>query len=247
MSYVSGQTRTKKSKAMFTSIILPTYNERDNIGKLIKSILKIVEHLKEIIVVDDDSPDRTWEIVKKIQRRNKKVRLLRRIGKRGVASAIYDGICLSKGDVILWMDCDFSMPPQLIPKLIESLNDYDVAIGSRYVKGGKDDRKFVRVLTSKIINLFASILLGFKIRDYTTGFVAAKRHVINKVKFLSEGHGEYCIEFLYKCIKKNFRIKEVPYSFTNREKGKSKTSEYVFSILTYGIWYIIRIIKVRFR
>jgi len=123
-----------------------------------------------------------------------------------------------------WMDCDFSMPPEIIPKLIDSLKDYDVAIGSRYVKGGKDNRTFVRILTSKIINLLACIFLDVGIKDYTTGFVAAKRRVLDKVKFLPKGHGEYCIEFLYKCSKGGFRIKEIPYSFVDRKRGNSKTS-----------------------
>jgi dolichol-phosphate mannosyltransferase len=132
------------------SVVLPTYNERDNIGSLISAILENVRCPTQIIVVDDDSPDRTWQVVEEIRAENDNIELVRRIGRRGLASAIAEGISLSRGEVIVWMDCDFSMPPEVIPRLVEALGDgYDIAIGSRYVEGGKDGREsFTRVLTS---------------------------------------------------------------------------------------------------
>jgi dolichol-phosphate mannosyltransferase len=228
------------------SIILSTYNERKNIEKLITFISRVVKQPMEIIVVDDDSPDRTWEIVEKIKRKNKKVKLLRRAHKGGLGSAILDGISLSKGDVVVWLDCDFSHPPEIIPKLIEELNGYDIAIGSRYVEEGGDEREFIRVLTSRMINLFANIFLGFDVKDYTTGFVAAKRHVLNKVKFSPEGHGEYCIEFLYLSKKSGFRIKEIPYVNALRRTGESKASPNILVFLRQGINYCLKVVDLKF-
>lgn len=228
------------------SIILPTYNERYNIRRLIKIILKIVNP-KEIIVVDDNSPDGTWKIVNNMSKRHRCVKLVKRVNERGVASAIHRGISEASGDIVVWMDCDFSMPPETIPKLLQTLNDSDIAVGSRYVKGGKDIRGFVRVLASLLINSIARIVLNFGIRDYTSGFVAAKRKVFKKIDFEPKGHGEYCIEFLYKAKKAGFRITEVPYIFTERKRGEPKTSEYIYSIFLYSIWYLLRVLKIRLK
>lgn len=230
---------------MKVSVILPTYNERENISKLIHSILKLVKYPLEIIVVDDDSPDGTWKVVEKIKRRNKKIRLLRRVGKRGLASAIVDGVSLSKGNIIVWMDCDLSMPPELIPELIKTLKEHDVAIGSRYIKGGKDERKFLRVLTSRVINLLASLFLGFEIKDYTTGFVATKKAVLNNVIFSSKGHGEYCIEFLYKCNKNGYKVKEIPYTLVERKKGRTKTLINIFNFFKIVMIYCLTTLRLK--
>src|SRR3989344_7640290 len=129
------------------SVILPTYNEKGNIVKLINSILSNVKNC-EIMVVDDNSPDLTWKDVQKIKKKN--VKLIRRIKEKGLASAISRGIEESKGNVIVWMDCDLSHPPSLIPELVKKLNKYDIAVASRYVNGGADKRKFIRVFTSRI-------------------------------------------------------------------------------------------------
>ena len=90
-------------------------------------------------------------------------------------------------------------------------------------------------------------LMNFKIKDYDSGFVAVKREVLDNVKFNPEGHGEYCIEFLYKCTRKDYKVKEIGYVFTERKLGESKTSQYVYSVFVYGAHYIRRILKVRFK
>jgi len=144
------------------------------------------------------------------------------------------------------MDCDLSMPPEVIPKLIKALGASDIAVGSRYVKGGKDKRNFTRRITSIMVNQLANLILDFKVLDYDSGFIAAKREVFDKVRFEPKGHGEYCIEFLYKAGKKGFKIKEVPFIFVNRIKGESKTSRYIYSIAIYGMKYVLKILKLRF-
>ena len=120
------------------SVILPTYNEAENIIPLIREILTQVPLSSEIIVVDDDSPDRTWEAVEGFIEKESRVRLLRRIGRKGLTSALQEGINLSNGQYVFWMDCDFSMPPDKIPELLKALEDHDIAMASRYIPGGEE-------------------------------------------------------------------------------------------------------------
>ena len=236
-----------EKNSIHVSVILPTYNEKLNIREMINRLLYNLKNYKtEIIVSDDNSPDGTWKIVETISKKNKRVKLIRRFKNKGVGSSIWDGIKASKGKYIVWMDCDLTMPPSLVPKMISKLKNYDVVVGSRYVKGGKDDRSFIRVATSRLINWFANMVLNFKIKDYDSGFVAVKKEIFKEVNFNPEGHGEYCIEFLYKCTRKGYRVREIGYVFTERVLGESKTSQYVYSVFLYGINYIRRILKVRF-
>ena len=237
----------KKDKTKSISVILPTYNEKDNIKEMIRQLLYFLKNDVEIIVSDDNSPDGTWKIVEDISKKNKQVKLIRRFKNRGVGPSIMDGIKKARGQYIAWMDCDLTMPPSLLPKMVFLLKDYDVVVGSRYTKGGKDNRSFIRVTTSRLINLFANIILNFKVLDYDSGFIAAKREVLDKVRFNPSGHGEYCIEFLYKCTRKKYKVKEVGYVFTERKLGESKTAQYIYSVFLYGIHYINRIIKVRLK
>jgi len=232
---------------MKVSVVVPTYNEREIIRRLIKSILKIAPNVAEVIVVDDNSPDGTWKIVKKMIEKNKSIKLLRRINKKGLASAIFDGVSMAKGDIVVWMDADFSHPPKLLPKLIRELNVYDISIASRYAKGGKDSREFFRVLTSKLINLQAQILLSSKIKDYTTGFVAVNRYVFDKIQFIPKGYGEYCIEFLYLSIKRGFKIKEIPYTNIKRMTGKTKALSDISNYLRHILAYSSIIFKLRMK
>ena len=161
--------------------ILPTYNERDNIPILIEGILAAVQTPVQVLVVDDNSPDGTWQVVQEIAAREPRVRLLRRTTERGLTSAIWAGIRAADTDAVSWMDCDLAMPPETIPLLLERLNaGADIAIGSRYVPGGSDPgHSLMARAFSVVINTFASLLLGWGVRDYTSGFVAARRQVFD--------------------------------------------------------------------
>ncbi len=229
------------------SIVLATYNERECILAVIDACIKYTRNLKEIIVVDDDSPDRTWELVQDLHR--PKVRVIRRIGKKSLPSAIFRGIKESRGDIVIWMDCDFCHHPKNIPSLIRALRDADVAVASRYTEGGRDLRSRDRVFTSWLVNSFASLLFLTEVRDWTSGFVAAKKKVFDKVLINTKGYGEYCIEFLYTAMKEGFSIKEVPYDFGDRKLGVSKTAVNVlsFSMLRHGIFYPLRALTVKLR
>ena len=154
--------------------MLPTYNERDNIGPLIESILATLDRPIQIIVVDDDSPDGTWQVVQEMSANDERIELLRRTDERGLTSALNAGIARARGDIIAWMDCDLSMPPEKLPELVEALAESDLAVGSRYVKGGKDaGHSFTGRTFSWVMNFCTALLLGFAIRDYTSGFIAA--------------------------------------------------------------------------
>ena len=226
------------------SLILPTYNEKENIEYMIRSIFQHVKGDVEIIVVDDNSEDRTWEVVKKMK--NKKVKLIRRMDERGIVSAIDRGIKNAKGDIVGWMDCDRSHHPKYLPQMIKELKSgYDVVVASRYVKGGKDTRPFFRRITSILINALASITLG-RILDYTSGFIVMRKKIFRNVSFPKKGYGEYFIELIYKCRKRGYKIKEIPYTNPDRIYGDSKTADSKFILFKYGIQYVIKILKLRF-
>ena len=235
-----------ESKPIAVSVVLPTFNESMNIVPLIQRTQEALkEYEKEIIVVDDDSPDQTWEIAEKLA--DPEVRVIRRINERKLVTAIQRGIDEARGQFVVWMDADLSMPPEVIPHLIAELKKCDVAVGSRYVKGGKDVRLWLRVVSSRLINLFANCVLNFKVLDYDSGFVAARKKVLQKVRLSDSGYGEYCIEFLYRAGKKGYWISEVPYSFTDRRAGQSKTAETVYGLFKYGMMYLKRIIILRMK
>jgi len=121
------------AQAVHVSVVLPTYNERDNIYPLIQALLNhLADASPEIIVVDDDSPDGTWQVVAEVAAQDERVRLLRRLDERGLTSAIAAGIEQARGDIVVWMDCDFSMPPEVVPRLVAAVDGgYDLAVGSR--------------------------------------------------------------------------------------------------------------------
>lgn len=228
---------------MMVSIILPTYNEGENIIPLIEGLFANIKQSFEIIVVDDNSPDMTWKTV--LDYNKKEVRVIRR-EERGLPAAIERGLKEIQGEIVGWMDADGSMPPSVLPEMISNLDQYDIAIGSRYIRGGKDARSLLRVVTSKIINWFAQSLLGFDIKDYDSGFIVFKKKVLQKVPFPSKGgYGDYFIEFIFRCKKVGFKIKEVPYTFEDRKKGKSKTTASLFSFFILGIGYLRRIVYLR--
>ena len=226
------------------SVVLPSYNERENIVEAIERISKTLgDDLLEIIVVDDNSPDGTWKLVEELN--HPKVKLIHRITEKGLASALAAGTGEAKGDIVVWMDSDLGLPPEVIPRLVEKLESHDVAVGSRFVAGGKDVRKMWLTICSRIINFVAQIFLGFHIKDYTSGFIAVRREVFKKVKINPRGFGEYFIEFVYKCSNNNFNVIEVGYVYGNRSGGKSKSSTNLLVFLKLGLQYLLKIITLR--
>jgi dolichol-phosphate mannosyltransferase len=226
------------------SIILATYNESENIKDIIAAIFNCLPDPLEIIVVDDNSPDLTWKIAADMG--DRRVKVIRRMKTRGLASAINRGIIESQGDYIGWMDADMCHPPALLPSMLASLKKCDVVIGSRYVKGGKDDRDPSRVVTSLFINRLASLVLGHGIQDYDSGFILMHRYVLDSVSLTPSGYGAYFIEFIYACRRKGLKVVEIPYTFTERTKGISKSNTNLIKFGIAGFGYITRILKTRF-
>jgi dolichol-phosphate mannosyltransferase len=233
------------SRHGLVSIVLPTYNEKEIIVETVHSIIDHIGDPVEVIIVDDDSPDQTYRVVEEMG--EKRVKVIRRVGTRGLASAINRGIIESRGEIIGWMDADMSMPPSLLPIMIEKLKDYDVVIGSRYAKGGKDARPGLRVITSRMVNTLAALVLGGDVKDYDSGFIVMRRYVLDRVTLMPTGYGAYFIEFIYACHRKGLSIVEVPYEFHDRTKGVSKSAPNLWGFLTAGMAYGIRIFAARLR
>lgn len=241
-----------KKEPVDISVILPTYNERNNIGPLIEAIFANSGDKTEIIVVDDDSPDGTWREVEHLAENHPDLHLLRRIDKRGLVSALNDGIAAAKGDIIVWMDCDLSMPPEKIKELLSCLNrGADVAVGSRFVKGGGVEiisgsgDTLTAFLMSNLLNIFTRTVLSPSFGDYTSGFIALKKKVLEGI-VLKGDYGEYFIDLIYRTIKRGFTVREIPYVCRARREGVSKTGTNIFHYLRKGLKYIWLTLRLRF-
>lgn len=204
------------------TIIIPTYNERENIEELIKRIFKVVKKEKlnlEVIVVDDGSNDGTPEIVMLLSKKYK-IKLLERVKKLGLISAALDGLKLAKGNTIGVMDSDLAHPPEKIPEFLKELKNNDIVIASRYIKdAGIKKWSLYRIVISWGATLIARLFLNVKVKDPMSGFFFLKREIIEKTKFESDGF-KILLNILVK--NKNKKVKEVPYTFIERKKGKSK-------------------------
>jgi len=213
---------------MKTYVMIPTYNERENIKVLIEKILSLKIKGLHIMVVDDHSPDMTWKTVEDISKKNDKVHLLLRKTCRGRGSAGRDGFiyCLrNKADIVIEMDADFSHDPKYIPLMIKELKNADLILGSRRMAGSKEvGRGPLRRLITFFANLYIRLLLGLRVRDCNSGFRCFKRKVLEGIRPEKiESKGPAIVqEVLFKAHLKGFKIKEIPITFINRTKGRSK-------------------------
>ncbi len=211
---------------MRTSIILPTYNERDNIVDLIHSILEHVGSAGldyEIVVVDDSSPDGTAMAVRERFGDNPRVRVIVRT-ERGLATAIKHGILNSFGEIIVVMDTDFNHDPKMIPQMVKFLEYYDIIIGSRFVMaGGMEDR--TRYFLSFLYNLFIRLLFRTQVQDNLSGFFSIYREKLMEMDLdhIFYGYGDYFIRLLITAWRKNLNMLEVPVFYRLRLHGHSKT------------------------
>ena len=238
-----GEETGRGGRADLVSIILPSYNERDSILGIIDDIFRYVPPPVEIIVVDDDSPDLTWQIVS--GRADPRIRTIRRVGTRGLASAVVRGIIEAEGEIIGWMDVDMTMIPPLLPAMLSGLGEYDMVLASRYVAGGGDRRGRLRVATSRMLNGLAHVVLSDAVKDFANGVVVMRRPVFDKAIPVPAGYGEYFIRFLYVCLVKGVRVKEHPYILEDRKDGVSKSSGSFISFLGHGFHYCMAIFRAR--
>lgn len=223
-------------------VMIPTYNEAENISALLDEILAISPG-SEIVVVDDDSPDGTWQIVSNKAETEKRIHLLHRTKDRGRGKAGIYGFryALDNGaDYIIEMDGDFSHDPRFIPSLIDAARDADLVLGSRYVKRGEDCRGFIRRIVSRLAGLYIRLILGILVKDPTSGYRCFKREILEDINLDSLKAGDPFIvtEVLYKCHKERARIKEIPIVFKDREKGVSKLGP---RTLFANLWKVLRL------
>lgn len=225
-------------------IIIPTYNEKENIEKIIRAVLTL-EKPFHILVVDDGSPDGTAQIVRRLMDGEFKGRLfmIERSGKQGLGTAYIAGFkwALQRSyGYIFEMDADFSHNPNDLPRLYAACHDEgnDVAIGSRYISGvNVVNWPISRVLMSFFASQYVRFMTGFKVHDTTAGFVCYKRRVLETIpldEIRFKGYG-FQIEMKYTAHKIGFKIKEVPVVFVNRREGVSKMSGGIFSEAFFGV------------
>ena len=211
---------------MRPAVMLPTYNEAENIRRMVDAIRR-AQPDAHVVVVDDDSPDGTWRMAAALAAEDEQVHLLHRTEKRGRGHAGAAGFCycLEQGfDPIIEMDADFSHDPLYIPQMVAEAEEWDVVIGSRGVRGGGErGRGLVRRVITACAAAYLRRMLGVKdVRDPTSGFRCFRRRVVQAMRpdtLTSAGPG-IVSEVLYRCRK--FRIKEIPITFRDREKGKRR-------------------------
>ena len=226
------------------SIILSTFNEEIAIKKTINEIRKHINDV-EIIVVDDNSTDRTFEILKSLENDTTKVFLRKKT--KGLASAFLLGLIHSRGDIIGWVDSNMSSVVKLFPQMINELQTNDVVILSRFLEGGKDERNFVRKWSSYILNKITKLVLRSKINDLSSGIFVMKRAVLLDTLPIASGHGEFIIEFLYNAERKGNKIKEIAYTQPIDEEGNSKSYPNFFKFSFLGFFYFVRILQILIR
>ena len=224
-------------------VIIPTYNEIENIEYILAAVFSQYKAV-HVLVVDDNSPDKTAQKIEELQATySDRLFLLKRTGKQGLGTAYIEGFkwCLSRSyEYIFEMDADFSHNPKDLQRLYETckLQNADIAIGSRYIKGvNVVNWPLVRVLLSYAASLYVRIITGMKVLDPTAGFVCYKRKVLealdlDAIKFIGYA---FQIEMKYTAYKKNFNIKEIPIIFTDRRHGVSKLSKGIISEAILGV------------
>jgi len=212
---------------MSISFILPTYNERENITKIIKQInhiCKINQINYEIIVIDDNSNDGTIQEINFLRKQQKELCLMVRKHIMGVGSAHLEGYNQAKGDLIISMDADLSHSPHNIINFVNKINEgYDVVIGSRFLESGGSKQNLLRRTLSKLINIYFSKSLGISLKDFTSGYRAIKKESWERIKDLKFSKKNlFLVECIYYFNKEKRKIAEIPIIFEKREQGTSK-------------------------
>ena len=223
---------------MRATVCLPTYNERENLERMVRALGELGV---DVLVIDDNSPDGTGELADRLADELPHVEVLHRERKEGLGPAYLAGFrrALADGaELILEMDCDFSHEPAAVPRLIAATEDADLALGSRYVEGGSvGNWGLLRRAVSAGGSLYARLLLGVGVHDLTGGFKCYRRAVLEAIDLdaiSSKGYA-FQIETTYRALRKGFRVVEVPIAFVDREQGGSKMSR---RIVVEAIWKV---------
>ena len=223
-------------------VIVPTYNERFNIGRIVPAILSQDSSL-EVLVVDDGSPDGTGAIADSLAATNQRVHVIHREGKLGLGTAYIDGFRWAlerKYDLVFEMDADFSHNPERLPEFLEAIKDTDVVLGSRYQNGHVNvvNWPMSRLFLSYAANLYARAITGLPIFDTTGGFKCFRRNVLEAIDLNSVKSNGYAfqIEMSYRAWKKGFRLVEIPIIFVDRTEGESKMSKRIVREAVWMVW-----------
>ncbi len=225
-------------------VIIPTYNEKENVERMLRKVFSL-EKAFHVLVVDDGSPDGTADIVRKLQSEfANSLHLLERKGKQGLGTAYIAGFRWAlerQYDFVFEMDCDFSHNPDDLLRLYDACANggADVAVGSRYVKGGKvANWPMGRILMSYFASLYVRMILWIHVKDTTAGFKCYRRHVLENIGLEEVRFVGYAfqIEMKYRAIRKNFTVVEVPITFVDRQFGKSKMSTHIFKEAFWGVF-----------
>ena len=222
-------------------IIIPTYNERDNIDRLLRRVMDLPFAL-HVLIVDDGSPDGTADIVKSWMSREPRVHLLQRPGKMGLGSAYRDGFryALENGaEYIFEMDADFSHDPDSIGEFLKKAEEFDVVLGSRYLNGiSVVNWPLQRLILSYSANLYTRVVTGMPVKDATGGFKCFRRRALEAIDLdhvRSDGYA-FQIEMSFKCWKKGFTLREIPILFVDRRAGVSKMSRWIIWEAAWMVW-----------
>ncbi len=229
---------------MRIAVVIPTYNEAENLPKLVSALFALPLDL-HVLVVDDNSPDGTGRIADELAARDSRLHVLHREGKFGLRSAYLNGfrLALDRGaDAVLQMDADFSHDPAKIPEMAESLKTNDVVLGSRYVRGGSVDERWPlwRKWLSAFGNFYARTILGMPLRDVTTGFRLWKRETLLGMpldRIQSSGY-VFQVEMAYLAHCLEYKTGEVPIYFADRRWGKSKMSLKIQAEAAFRVWQV---------
>jgi dolichol-phosphate mannosyltransferase len=226
---------------MKTLVIIPTFNEINNVQKLVPLLLESYPFV-DILIVDDNSPDGTADFIKKLSEKEKRVKLLLREKKMGLGTAYVAGFqfMLSNGyEAAIQMDADFSHDPKEITRFMENIENNDLVIGSRYIYGVRvANWPIKRLLLSYFANLYSRIVTGMPVKDGTGGFKCFRRIVLESIdlnNIRSNGYS-FQIEMNYKTWKKGFKIIEIPITFVDRVHGTSKMSKKIVREAIFMVW-----------
>jgi len=205
------------------STITPTHNEAKNIPILVKGIhdvLKKTGKKFEIIILNDNSTDNSWQLLQELKKKVKELKPINRTEKPGVGYTVREGLRNAKGKYIITLDGDLSHDPKEIPKFISKIPECDMVCGSRYIHGGRANMSLNRKVISGSFNIFFRKLIGIKVKDFTSGFRMYRRKVVNKIRLKSKGYGIF-IEIPIKAHLNGFKLKETPIHYHKRLAGES--------------------------
>lgn len=227
--------------ALKITVVIPTYNERENIEKLAALILPQDERIN-ILFVDDNSPDGTGEIADRLAANSSRVKVLHRAGKLGLGSAYREGFKIAidgDADYIIEMDADFSHDPAMLPLFIDKMAEYDLVIGSRYLNGvSVVNWPIRRLILSYCASVYTRLITGLHLSDCTGGFKCFRRQVLQSIDLASVRSDGYSfqIEMNYRCHERGFRIGEIPIIFVDRHAGTSKMSKQIVREAVFMVW-----------